>query len=721
MNKREKITEIIAQRQPLAQNLARVEKDLNNLKAIWYKLEDYRNQLQQKTQDDTVLNKLQQINFVGYKAKIEQQLDKLTKLETRFQRSTINIGVVGRARQGKSRLLQSLTGLISGEIPDGSRQHCTGVRSTIHHQPYIETYGQVSFYTEHSFLNEIILPYYRELGLGDKPVTVQDFANNPLPSVSLEGAQNQAKYEHLRRYHTHFREYSHLLKTPSPRNIRQEEIRQYVAQDNIEGERIYFNYLAVREVEIFCQFPHQEVGQIAVVDMQGLGDTGIGDETRLIKTLAEDVDFVLFVKMPKPSGDYWADVDVKLYDTVNASLADLPVKSWSFMVLNRTDNGSPFGNNSNNCQDLIESMAEKHINVSDYIVANCANSEEVNEKILVKTLDYLGNNIAQLDTKYATAFYDQLAELQSGIKAELIKAQQSLSRIDNVESESKFDDLFDDFWEIITNNLTDLLEQLKEKRNDQDDYFKEQIEAVFKECKESQTIFPTLEEIKRRKNKEGDYPRAYGYYIDDIRTGLSRRFLNLDDGLHKSIEELKIEISNVLSNQCQLKGLSDKIGSEFLKNIANLIPEQCFTLKEGFTVIAEFKLLYRGLIQYRIREMLENLRQDNSPLPKNGKEQDVLDNLEELYKETVFECKNALDNDFLRIPSQAAFAIVEEFIDLVLRSKDAQRQWRKFLLPYRAEIWSDTFQSLGENTRLRQQWNQLIEEAAKINSSLLLN
>jgi ElaB/YqjD/DUF883 family membrane-anchored ribosome-binding protein len=453
--------------------------------------------------------------------------------------------------------------------------------------------------------------------------------------------------------------------------------------------------------------------------MPGLGDTGIGDEERMIKTLAEDVDFVLFVKMPKPSGDYWADVDVKLYDTVNTSLVDLPVKLWSFMVLNRTDKDSAYGDNSANCQDLIESMTEKHINVSDCIVANCANPEEVNEQILAKTLDYLSNNITQLDQQYLTSFYDQLSELQSTINGELKKAKDTLNKVDSVESESKFDDLFYEFWETITNDLNDLLDKLREKRNDQDDYFKEQVEKVFQDCKNDTTIFPSLEEIKRRKNKEGDYPRAYGYYIDEVRTGLSRRFLNLDDGLKKSIEELKIEITNVLAVQCKLKGLSMNKGSKFLQDIAELIPHECSTLNEGFTVMANFELSYRGLIQYHIRENLDNLRQDNSPLPKGGKEQDVLDNLQELYKETVYQCKNALDNNFLSVPSQAAFAIVEEFVDLVLRSKDAQRQWRKFLLPYRADIWTDTFQILGDNTRLRQQWTQLIEETENINSSLL--
>lgn len=404
MNKSQKIQEIISLRQPLAQKLTTVEENLNHLQITWHKLEDYRNQLQFKTQDEKVLSKLQEINFSDSKTKILELLEKLSKLSSRFQRETLNIGVVGRARQGKSRLLQSITGLVSGEIPDGDRQHCTGVRSTIHHNPHVETYGEVWFYTERSFLHEIIYPYYTTLDLGKSPISIQDFANNPLPTLRLEGSENQAKYEHLKRYHIHFSEYSHLLKSPSPRNIRQEEIRQYVAQDDENGERIYFNYLAVKEVKIVCQFPNKEVGQIAVVDMPGLGDTGIGDETRMIQTLAEDVDFVLFVKMPKPSGDYWADVDVKLYDTVNASLVDLPVKLWSFMVLNQTNKDSKYGDNSANCQDLIESMTEKHIHVSDYIIANCANPEEVNEKILEKTLDYLSNNINQLDQKYVTVF-----------------------------------------------------------------------------------------------------------------------------------------------------------------------------------------------------------------------------------------------------------------------------------------------------------------------------
>lgn len=114
-------------------------------------------------------------------------------------------------------------------------------------------------------------------------------------------------YEHLQRYYINFDKYQRLLRETSALRISRNQIREYVAQDTLDGQRIYFNYLAVKEVKIFCQFPNADVGNIALVDMPGLGDTGIGDEERLMKTLGQDVDAVLFVRMPKPSGDYWGN------------------------------------------------------------------------------------------------------------------------------------------------------------------------------------------------------------------------------------------------------------------------------------------------------------------------------------------------------------------------------------------------------------------------------
>jgi hypothetical protein len=43
------------------------------------------------------------------------------------------------------------SGLRNVEIPDGNRQHLTGVRSTIDHNPSVETHGEVWFHSARSF------------------------------------------------------------------------------------------------------------------------------------------------------------------------------------------------------------------------------------------------------------------------------------------------------------------------------------------------------------------------------------------------------------------------------------------------------------------------------------------------------------------------------------------------------------------------------------------
>jgi len=384
-----RVAAIIEQRKPLTLRLERIRENLSALSSELQRVEERHHYLIQHFPSP----KLKSLSLSTLQDKILFEIEGLKKLRSRFSRNTLNIGVVGRARQGKSRLIQSLTGLSAKVIPDGERQHCTGVRSTIYHQPNIELYAEVWFHSERSFLNEVIRPYYEVLQLGSPPKTLGGFADNflpNLPSSMHDHAEPRAKYEHLRRYINNIPRYRHLLDSTSPQRIGIEEILEFVAQDTINGGRSYFNYLAVKDVKIFCPFPKEDIGQIALVDMPGLGDTGVGDEERLLKTLSEDVDIVLFVRMPHSTGDSWMDIDVRFYDTVrSATLLSLSL----FMVLNRTLPSSKNGDNLRNCEDLAGTINHVHIEVIQCIIADCSNSEEASQGILDTLLDYLGTRI----------------------------------------------------------------------------------------------------------------------------------------------------------------------------------------------------------------------------------------------------------------------------------------------------------------------------------------
>ncbi|AUT02078.1 hypothetical protein CLI64_17745 [Nostoc sp. CENA543] len=724
MSRTERIAKIIAKRQPLAKKITEVEENLNSISYALHYLEDYRNQLLATVEDISISGKLQAIDFAKIQLSLVAELEALSKLKARFSRNTLNIGVIGRARQGKSRLLQSLTKLTAAEIPDGSGEHCTGVRSTIYHNPAFETYGEVTFHTERSFLDEVIAPYYEQLKLGAKPITLGEFATQPLPSLpsNFAGAEGGAKYEHLRGYHKNIDKYRHLFREISPRRISRDEIRAYVAQDNLEGERIYFNYVAVKDVKIVCKFPNDDVGQIALVDLPGLGDTGIGDEERMVKTIGQEVDAVLFVRMPKPSGDFWGDVDVKLYDTARSALTDLPIEQWSFMVLNRTDRGSNYGDNASNCERLTQSITDKHIKLVECITANCADPDEANNKVLDRVVDYLATEITSLDKKYASSCQERLEQLQSAIDAELDKAKNALGQPIQSAETSRFEVLFKQLWEQLTTGLEILLKELSKQIDKHDRDFKEAVEAAIKACYEDTKLPSSIEGIEVRRNVSNSYETAYNEYLNEIRAHISKHFLTLDEGLKNSLNRVKSQVAQVLIEKGNLGGLTEVRGADFVQAIAKLLPDdligdgQPCRIKFGFQILAEFELSYRGMIQHRIRKCLNDLSPDTKTLklPPNPNAQQVMSNLKALHGEAVYQCETALD-ELLCEPSQAGFAIVEEFLDRVLRADEVEIEWRIFLREERAAIWPDEFELLGERTRLRREWLEAIEKVAIAN------
>jgi len=322
----------------------------------------------------------------------------------------------------------------------------------------------------------------------------------------------------LLKYHLHCREYRDLLRHATTLRITREQIPEYVAQHSLnDPDLVYNNYMAVREVRIYCEFPNIQTENIALIDMPGLGDTGIGDESRLIRSLSEEVDAIVFIRMPKPTGDHWADVDVQLYDTACESLPEIPLEQWSFMVLNRYQDDS----NTKNCMDLWNTIQKKHIQTAETIIANCADAEEAQERVLRKVLDYLANHMVALDQKYMEAIQQIFGELKNSCRKEISVARGAVTKTQGSSDELRvFDPLFDEYWENLTNNLENLLEELRAKRSDDDINFKQAIDASLNNARQD-TAIPALEDARRFSIASGGVEKAYTDYLHTIRTRLT--------------------------------------------------------------------------------------------------------------------------------------------------------------------------------------------------------
>ncbi|MEY3807492.1 MAG: hypothetical protein RI893_468 [Pseudomonadota bacterium] len=679
-----KIDEIINKRQPLVMQIERVETQLTELNSYLQEIDCYRN-LDEQLKNE----RLQALNIDHLTQAISVIQHDMQQLKIRFTRNTLNLGVVGRARQGKSRLLRSITGLNQAEIPDGNSTHCTGVRSTIRHIPNITPYAEAYFYSEDEFLQQIIKPYFTELVLGKAPTTLEQLASIKLPTLAKAGAEANAKFEHLKKYITHLDKYRNFLHEPSPKRIMREQIPEFVAQHNInDSSQPYFNYLAVKDVHIFCSFPNADVAQIAVIDMPGLGDTGIGDEDRLIATLGQDIDIVLFARMPKSTGDYWADVDIKLYDTAFKALPDIPLEKWSFQIINQLEDYS----NKKQCEDLLRTMTDKHIHVVDTIITNCADTQDAYDKVLMPILEYMSTHITILDERFTLAKQIKLEQLRQDVLHFFaqIGEELNINSQPNDHEHKIFRPKFDHFWILLTSAVSKLTTELNEKsKRGKDENFEESLKEAINQAKLN-TGIPNLSDIEFFIINKGSAANAFPDLLNTVRTTLTSHLQSLDTCLVATVEDAKNQVVQSLRD-AGLAPLSNKTDIGFLHHMVKLTcdNEGYRTLHESFSNLANFNLLYRGFAQHRIHHHLDFLSADNDiakdykPTPEGVEEK-----LKLLHRMTLEPIEQSL-SELLWEPSTAIFAVVEEFQGRILRAdKVKSYEWENLLMDHCAEIWA---------------------------------
>ena len=720
MDRTAKINQIIDKRKPLSQKITQVETNLRNLTDELYRLEEHRHQLLSKIDDSATQEKLQNLDFSQFQNDISKNLGALSKLRERFSRDTLNIGVVGRMRQGKSRLLQTLSGLTNDEIPSLPGEACTAVRSTVYHHDG-ETYARVIFHSQDSFLKEVIHPYFRQLKLGALPTTLDEFAR-PLQNL-LTGATNREMIEHLRKYHQDLSKYRSLLReTPEVIQIKKTEIPQYITQ-NRSG---YFHHLAVKEVKIYSCFRNPDVGKIALVDVPGLGDTKLGDEELMLQTIGQEVDIILFVRRPDGMGDQWQKDDTDLYDKANQVVKDLPQRA--FLLINNISDNVQQSDLCLTFKDRIEKKLEpsplnKSMEFVHCEIADCSSYQE-SSQVLERVLDYLTNKITEMDEKYTEIYQVRLQELQGLIQVELQKALKCFGqeRIDSSVS-SRFLPMFNTAYKEMATSLDKLLKDLRNKREKEDISFKNKLEEVLSICR-TDTGLPDLKQIENKKAGLGGYKIAYPDYLNKIRANLSQHFLSLDEGLKLSMKEVKAQVGDIFVKY--LDPLTDARQEKLIEAIANLIPEELIyqqpsKIKFGFQMLAEFELSYRGLVQHRIRQNLDILTPDELTafhLSGESSAKQILDILRVAHAKVVYNCEDTLE-DILSEPSQAAFAIVEEFNDRIFRADGVKDEWQTFLEQNKSLIWPE-FQQIEANRKLQKEWLELLEKVSQCNQPQLI-
>jgi len=702
MTRSEIINLIIAKRKPIAEQTGRTLRHLENVRmhlGIIFELLSKALQSADDTQKTVLQTVSAEIERLVNEALVNGIRD-FSQLRCRFNSQTLNIGVIGNARQGKSTFLQALTGLSGDEIPVAETDHCTGAPSIVinHH----ETYADIEFFEEKEFLQEIILPFYTQLELTPQPNSFDVFANTPLAQPSRQlTATEQALYEKLK-YRKGMAEQYRNNFGKRPERVGKEKIREYIAQQSTDGSKIS-TWLSVKMATIYCPFRVSDAGNISVCDTPGLGDFICGAEDNLISHIGNNLDAVIMLKRT-PKGGVATPEDTQLYDLLPKAVGEFEPKDWSYFIVNRdgTDNETK----------SFEHQIQQKIKCRRFATLDVRNHDDV-LSTFHELLEDIANNQQTLDM---TLYSKRVAEVQKGLigikeivtKLEgLFTARNSADTEDTRQAQAMFRE---EIWDNFGSKLFVYVENLRKKQNADDETFLAKLSEIESELK-SIPCLPTEDMLTRQKGTMG-LQAAYSFHCRAVRRAVLKYFDNIDKCLHKLFDDLRNEAKKCLEAEDggKMKNIQfEQVGNQtwwtsFAKEIKLLgITDR---EKENAKRIADAVKQFDGaMLSFRSFLLPRVLPRFNVLIPEQQEHQPYLFTINADVPELVARIQKAAENaisealqilrDCAKEPSSALFATLDDLHDALIHtgSADATRDlWSYFYADHRGEVWQKKFQ-----------------------------
>ncbi|AXT84670.1 hypothetical protein C6I20_05335 [Aeromicrobium sp. A1-2] len=239
----------------------------------------------------------------------------LDALRVRFSRETVNIGVSGEARVGKSSTLQKFSGLTDTQIPTGKGLPVTAVRSEIFNSS--DESAEVNFRDQKTFITEYVQPLLAIVNKHvDIPLSIDTLAglrSADFPET-LGANVDSVSTDSLGRLldaQKSLSTYESLL-TGTVRQVPLGDLRSYVAyptKDDLDAEEATGapanrSYIAVKSVKIFCPFPGLEGVKVGLVDLPGLGEIGASVADMHLHGLNDGVDQIFPIMRPTDAEGY---------------------------------------------------------------------------------------------------------------------------------------------------------------------------------------------------------------------------------------------------------------------------------------------------------------------------------------------------------------------------------------------------------------------------------
>ena len=410
-------------------------------------------------------------------------------------------------------------------------------------------------------------------------------------------------------------------------------------------------------------------------------------------------------------GAGWEDKDIQLYTEARRALGgDLPVSQWSFWVFNHV--ALPGSDNMTQCEQLRRNIKAMNIDVSDTIIVDCSDTEDVAVRLIDSALNFLAENIERNDKVYAQNIQKAITAVMERVNSVLKNVQSALRDDDESDTDSrKFDDLFAKLWRVLRRNIQNFVGRNSDLRRDKDSdckEFKAVIEQILDEefAKGYEELHITESEIDDLEAELGGINSAYESCLHQLRTGLSERMeTDLDKTLDQVMTKMKDNLCGILGG-AEIGMLEKYFASSdhtLAKKIVDYITSSGYEgdmpdILRGAKLLAEWRMSYRSFLQHRLRTCLNDLDPlDKEAMSAAGSPTDSKEASEQLlglYKQAISKLKDEFGQMYPE-PNRASFAVAEEFKDIMIRSggevRVLENQWRQFYRTICGKIWEDVY------------------------------
>ncbi|RKZ58595.1 MAG: hypothetical protein DRR16_20200 [Candidatus Parabeggiatoa sp. nov. 3] len=658
--------------------------------------------------------------LTGIREEVTELNAAIVSLTKRFSKETINIGVAGKARQGKSTLLQQISGLTTQEIPTSDELPCTGAKSQIYHSEDAP-YAKIEFYSKEEFLKEILHAYYDKLNLS-KPYTLKRFSDR-LPELEESRADgrnlDKAIYEKLKFIHKAYSSFSELLSKP-PKTLGLDEIIDYVTQS--EGRT---RYLAVKTANIYTKFPNHDVTGLCLVDLPGL-EAAQGHEKKLVSSLEYEVDSVIFVKSPDVLGTDWEQADYNVFDLVDNAVREVELANRLFIVLNEKNDGS----NKKQVQ-LLKNQPPETYSKPRILTANCSDAGEVENKVFSVVLKHIEKNLESTDRQYVKALADKVDNIVKNLTQLFTPTLDSFNTGNaDLSRERRYRTLSEKFIKDLTRGLEKLVLEVQNELNMSEE-FKQKVEEICESARQSAPI-PGTEELAEQYLEYSGWKGVVGEELNYLRAYLTE-FLatQLDEYLQSKINEALQQILERVFPKALQNMLSQEVGTQaepriLIKAFQRLLDKsEHANIYKTFNYIRQFNFSYHSHFHYRVREEMGLLNTYSSEsvddiVPNDATRDNFIEKAEEIargldshYQQTIYELRKKFSEKMQTDPANALLALVEEIKDRLVRAKGIKEEWKSFLDPIREQLWAEELRQLNKEIYLRKQWRNALDDGLK--------